>query len=733
MAEPVSRAPAVEAPDRDISSELTRLADEQAALRRVATLVARQASQADVFAGIAEELGEVLGVHEIRMFRYDAGPTPTAVVVGNWGSRRDDVLPIGDRQPLDGDNVTGLVFRTRRPARLDDYSRASGPLAERLRQADISAGVGTPITVDGRLWGAMTAAVVDGSSLPSDAEARIGAFTEMIGTAIANTAARSEIARLADDQAALRRVATLVAEGTPPAQLFVRITQEVTSLLGHHIDSAIVSYDAPDAATVMAVSGEQPPAGIRLHAKLPVDGSGVIARVLRERMPVRVDDYAGAAGTIAGHVAQHGIRSAVGGPILVQGRLWGALVVAKYDSEPFPPETEHRVSQFTNLVATAIANANARAEVGRLAEQQAALRRVATFVAQGAAPAEVFDAVLKEATQLLGADQVSLVRATSAHEITILALRGTDPEIVRPGARVPLDGDSVTRRVVHTGRSTRLNFTDGQAGSIAAIARRGNIRVSVGAPIVVDGALWGAITASWIDTDHAPFDAEDRLVEFAQLAGSAIANADSRDQLTASRARVLTAGDEARRQVVRDLHDGAQQRLVHTIITLKLARKALVEDSTQVDALLAEACAHAEESHAELRELAHGILPSALTRGGLPAGVKAVVSRLDIPVDADIAIPRLSPEIEASAYFFVAEALTNAVKHAQATRAALTARLDQDTLHVEVRDDGIGGADPTGHGLLGLSDRAAALGGRLYINSPRGAGTVLALDLPLPS
>ena len=221
------------------------------------------------------------------------------------------------------------------------------------------------------------------------------------------------------------------------------------------------------------------------------------------------------------------------------------------------------------------------------------------------------------------------------------------------------------------------------------------------------------------------------MARFAELLDTAIANADSRDQLTASRGRVLAAGDDARRRVVRDLHDGAQQRLVHTVVTLKLAQRALRAEPHRREALVAEALGTAEHAMAELRELAHGILPSVLTRGGLRAGVHAFVSRVDLPVDVDVSGDRLRPDIEASAYFIVAEALTNVVKHARATRATVTATVDDGVLALEVRDDGVGGADPEGHGLVGVADRVQALGGRLRIDSPDRRGTVLAAWLPL--
>ena len=256
-------------------------------------------------------------------------------------------------------------------------------------------------------------------------------------------------------------------------------------------------------------------------------------------------------------------------------------------------------------------------------------------------------------------------------------------------------------RILRTGRSTRLNFSEEGSGTIARVVRHDNVNATVGAPIMVDGALWGVIGASWRGQDPPPADAEERLSQFAELLDMAIANADSRDQLVASRARVLTEGDDARRRVVRDLHDGAQQRLVHAIVTLKLAQRALRDDASRAESLVAEALEHAERGNAELRELSHGILPSVLTRGGLHAGIDAVISRLEIPVDMNVTSERVAPEIEASAYFIVLEALTNVVKHSRATSAAVTVAVDHDTVSVEVLDNGVGEANPRGHGSWG--------------------------------
>jgi len=371
------------------------------------------------------------------------------------------------------------------------------------------------------------------------------------------------------------------------------------------------------------------------------------------------------------------------------------------------------------------------AYLAQLAEEQAALRRVATLVAEGAAPTAVFDAVAAEMEGLLDADGVTLSRYEPGGEVTVVAHRGSGASRVPPGTRVRHEGENVTTMVRRSARPARVESYEGTQGAIAEMVQTLAVRAAVGAPIVVDGRLWGVVIANWTSEESPPADTEQRMAEFAELLDTAIANADSRDQLTASRARLLTAADEARRRVVRDLHDGAQQRLVHTIVTLKLAQRALRDRDETAEALVGEALEQAGQGNTELRELAHGILPAVLTRGGLQAGVDSLVARLDLPVHVGVVAERFLAEIEASAYFIVAEALTNAVKHAHAGRAEVRASVEDGMLHVEVRDDGIGGADPGGHGLVGMGDRVTALGGRLTIESPAGGGTLVAATLPL--
>jgi PAS domain S-box-containing protein len=540
--------------------------------------------------------------------------------------------------------------------------------------------------------------------------------------------AEAEAKRLADEQAALRRVATLIAREASQAEVFAAIAEEIGRLLGTE-QVRMLRYEGDRSAVVVASRGDTDLLPIGSHLGLEDDST--TSRVFRTGRAARTDDYAHVSDPIADQAHSAAVRCVVATPVLVEGRLWGAIAAGTSRAEPLPPDTESRMGQFTELMATAIANTESHARAERLADEQAALRRVATLVAEGASPTAVLDAVAGEMEALLGADQVALNRFEPGEEILVLAHRGLDVARTPVGSRVSTQGESVTAAVRRTGRPARMENYEEADGALAELARATGLRTSVAAPIVVEGRLWGLVTASWKSEESPPPDTEERMSQFAQLLDTAIANADSRDQLTASRARLLTAGDEARRRVVRDLHDGAQQRLVHTIITLKLAQRALQQNDGAAESLVGEALGQAEQGNAELRELAHGILPAVLARGGLRAGIDSVVARLDLPVHVEVPAERFPAEIEASAYFIVAEALTNVVKHAHAERAGIKAAVKDGMLRVEVRDDGIGGADPSGHGLVGMGDRVTALGGRLEVESPAGGGTLVAAALPL--
>jgi signal transduction histidine kinase/CHASE3 domain sensor protein len=705
---------------------LASLLAEQAALRRVATLVARGAAPAEVFAVTATEVRGLLGTDATALGRYEPDSTVTVLALD---TDADLGVRVGARITLEGENAMGAVFRTGRAARQDSFEHPTGTLADIARKGAMDTSVGAPIAVEGHLWGVVVVSS-RGSALPADTEQRLGDFCELVATTIANAEARAEVTRLAQEQAALRRVATLVAHEASAAEVFAKVAEEVARVLGD-VDCALVRDEGDGTGSAVAIWGGNAEAVFPVGARLALDGDSVLGTVLREGRPSRIDDYSRATGTLTERARAAGIRAAVGCPIVVAGRTWGAMAVASRAPHPFRAETESRIAQFSELVATALSNAAARAEVERLADEQAALRRVATLVADGVPPTAVFDAVAAEMERLLDADRVVLNRYEAGAEVTVVAHRGSEAWRLPPGSRISDEGATVSSLVRRTERPGRIEPIDPADNDGAELTRMFGVGSAVGAPIVVDGRLWGIIAAFWDGEKPTPADTEARMAKFAELLETAIANADSRDQLTASRARLLTEGDEARRRVVRDLHDGAQQRLVHTIVTLKLAQQALRQRDADPERLIGEALANAEQGNAELRELAHGILPGALTRGGLRAGVDAFVSRLDLPVDVDVAARRLPAQMEASAYFVVAEALTNVVKHARASRAQVSATVEDEVLHVRVRDDGTGGADPRGHGVLGMGDRAAALGGRLEIDSPVGGGTLVAATLPL--
>jgi signal transduction histidine kinase len=538
-----------------------------------------------------------------------------------------------------------------------------------------------------------------------------------------------ELGRLAGEQAALRRVATLVAQGAAPGSLFAVVAEQVARVLNLPLVS-IVRYEGDGTATECASFSERGEV-FAVGTRWSLAGTNVVAQVRKSCRPARIDDYSGLEGTIAESARRTGIRSTVGIPIAVAGRLWGAMVVSSAELDPLPADTEASLADFTELVATAIANTEARAEVGRLADEQAALRRVATLVARQPSPDEVFAAVAEEVGRLVRVDDTRILRYEADGTGTVVADWGEDDTDTLIGTHVTLEGDNVAARVFRTGQPTRIDDYSDATGSIAAYARKRGTRSTVGAPIVVEGRLWGVMVAASRKAEPLPAATESRVGEFTELVATAISNIQARSELAAAGARIVAAADEERRRVVRDLHDGAQQSMVNTVLMLKLTRQALENEEEDVPTLVTKALEYAEGATAELRELAHGILPSVLTHGGLRAGVEALTSRMPMPVDIAAPVGRLPAPVEATAYFVVAEALTNVAKHSKAQRAEVSARVEDGTLLVHVRDDGVGGARPDGSGLLGLGDRLAVLHGRLAVESPPGDGTLVAATIPL--
>ncbi|MEV6923363.1 DUF4118 domain-containing protein [Dactylosporangium sp. NPDC051485] len=371
-----------------------------------------------------------------------------------------------------------------------------------------------------------------------------------------------------------------------------------------------------------------------------------------------------------------------------------------------------------------------REQLRRLAAEQAALGRVAKLVAHGSPPPDVFDAITTELHALLGDYSTWLCRfePDGTASVVSTSLTGQSAQQVR----WPVEGENVLAKVRDTGRAARVDKFEGAAGHIASVAREMGINSVVGVPIVVDGRLWGVAGVAWARDEPLPAGTEARVADFTDLAATAIANADSKAELGASRTRLVAAADQARQRIERDLHDGAMQQFLAVAMQLGTAQATLPPELKQARAELSRALSGLNSAMANLREISRGIHPTLLASGGLPIALRALARRSLVPVDLDVQTSqRMPPVVETAAYYVVSEALTNAAKHAHATVVHVQATLRNDVLHLSIHDDGIGGADQhRGTGLTGLKDRVEALGGHLTVASPADGGTLLKATIP---
>ena len=392
-------------------------------------------------------------------------------------------------------------------------------------------------------------------------------------------------------------------------------------------------------------------------------------------------------------------------------------------------------SALTSLLLAAVTAERAHAErsMGALAGEQMALRRVATLVAAGAPPSRVFEQVTKEVAMLLGVPGASLARYDAdPRTATVVGGWSEDGRLRLPvGGTIDLEGDTVIARVLRSGRPERTEYA-GAGGALAETLQSAGYRGAVAAPVLVGGRLWGALAAGTRTPESLPDGAERRLGDFAELVAQAIANTDAHEQLAASRARIVEAGDAERRRLERNLHDGAQQRLVSVAIDLRVIRATVGKDPEKAAEQLSAAQEQLAQGLDDLRELARGIHPAVLTDRGLGPAIESLAIRAPVPVEiTDLPEERLSGPVEAAAYYVVAEAITNVAKYAQASHATVSVRRTNGLATVTVADDGVGGADPTqGTGLRGLRDRLEALDGRLDVESSAASGTRISAEIP---
>ncbi len=711
---------------------LGMLADEQAALRRVATLVAEGVPRSEVFLAVSREVERVFGVQmdaTATVVRFDPGPE--CVLVG--ASKAVGETPLGTRWQPNDLYVSTRVLRTGAHARVDesDLANVGGSAAEQMRRQGFLSQVASPIVVEGRLWGAMTVSAAE--PMPPDTEERLQSFTELVVTAIANAEAREALGVLADEQAALRRVAVLVAQQPSPDEVFTAVSEAVAPLLGADLTAMQVFTDERTATVIAGWSGNGPM--IPLGTRLPLDGDSAVARIFQTGATARIDTYVDVEGETAGVARGLGLRSTVGAPIVVEGRLWGALMAATRGDEPLPDDAETRIAEFTELVATAVSNAESRAALGLLADEQASLRRVATLVARGVPSRVLFAAVTREVARVFSRVAPSVLATVIRFDpgpecVLVGASRSYPTEEV--GARWAPKELYVSTRVLRTGASARIGEADldSVGGPDADALRLRGFFHQVGSPVVVEGRLWGAMTLNSLE--ELPPAIDQRLKEFTELLATAIANAESQSELAASRRRMVAAADDTRRRIERDLHDGIQQQLVSLGMELGTVEASLpAEDELreQVAAVSGGLRAAIED----LREISRGIHPAILAHGGLGAALKTLARRSHVPVQLTSAIDGHLPErVEVAVYYIVSEALTNVARHASASVVKIEVAEQDRTLELWIRDDGAGGADARGGtGLIGLTDRVEALGGRISVESPPGRGTSLVVTLPL--
>jgi signal transduction histidine kinase len=373
-----------------------------------------------------------------------------------------------------------------------------------------------------------------------------------------------------------------------------------------------------------------------------------------------------------------------------------------------------------------------RDEIRMLADQQAALHRVATLVARAVAPSEVFSAVTRELASCLGVPHATLCRYEPDGSSTLVAIHDEKARAIVPvGTRLSFEGENLVAMVFRTRRVARLDSHPDASDRTAEYIRALGFGSGVGVPIVVGGRLWGAAVVGC--SRPLPPDTEARIGDFSDLVAMAIANADARAELTASRARIVAAGDDVRRRFERNLHDGAQQRLVSLGIQLRIAEAGVPPELPALAGQISDAVAGLTDISDDLQEISRGMHPAILSKGGLGPALKTLARRSAVPVELLLAVDQRLPEYaEVAAYYVVAEALTNAAKHAQATEVLVSCEVDRANLCLRIRDDGVGGADLAGgSGLIGLKDRVEAVGGQLEIASIAGRGTSLSATIPL--
>ena len=526
------------------------------------------------------------------MVRFEPDGTGTLVAQSDtpW-----DPPPLGTRFTLEGENLVTAVFQTREAARVDDWAKATGPVAEMARVVGIRSGVAAPVVVEGRLWGTLIAVTSQSEPLPRETDSRIGGFTELVATAIANSGARDELAAsearardLAGEQAGLRRVATLVAKGASSDELFAAVTREAADVLDVPV-VALQRYETDGMFTMVAIAGETT---LTVGSRWPVEDEGLAGMILATGRPARKQDYTTMPGPLDAALRDGGLISAVGVPIVVDGSIWGFMTAGGRPGKPTHDGSEERLARFTELVATAIADSQAREQLAQLASEQAALRRVATMVARESPPAEVvgdiapapaseqlFSTVAREVASVLDVPGVIVTRyepdgtAVTVGEAFGVDLAGAE-QFLGIGTLMPPDPGTLTALVFDTHDPARVDDLSTSPGTVGEVARAAELGSGCAGPIVVNGAVWGKMCVFSRVGTVLPAGTENRLHDFIDLVATAIANYEVRAELAASEARARELADEqaALRRVATLVARGVSPEEIFSAVTNEMGR-----------------------------------------------------------------------------------------------------------------------------------------------------------------
>ena len=682
------------------------LQEQHGALRRVTGLITQRAELGELFDTVVSEVARLLDA-SAWLLRHD--PDGWTTVLASAG---DPAFPKGSRRPP------------------DDF----GPVESSLT---------SPVVIDGASWGVLC--VRPPGPVQPDAEACLGDFAELVSIGVADASARATLRRLAGEQAAMRHVATLVAEGSSPSDLFAAVARAVVQAID--VDAISVERIDADRSTTVIAALDAP--AFPIGSRWSVDEPGLHASVVASGRPVRVDDVSVLSGRAGAAMRDSAIRSLVAAPIVVDGAVWGLMWVGSKRAEPLATATETRLRDFAELAAVAVDNAHSRHRLRRLADSEASLRRVATLAAEGATPAELLAAVADEAARILDGSTVAIARYTPDDSFEVVAAHNDFGFEV--GSRWPVEESGLAAAVRAARAPVRVDDFADRRGVVAEAVRAAGLASAIAAPIVVDGDVWGMVvvglrhgrevlplftgwyTSRMLSASVSSQEIESRLASFTELVGTAISRAQAQAELIASRARIVEAGDEARRRIERDLHDGTQQRLVALALHLQRLRADVPNEEQATREGLEEVERELKAVIEEVQELSRGVHPAQLAVGGLRPSLRALARRSPIPVDVSVDVPERPPaSVETAVYYVVSEALANAIKHSEATSVSVTVVGGPDAVRASVTDDGVGGAETgAGSGLTGLRDRVEALAGSLSVVSPRGGGTTISVELPV--